>query len=65
MPATLLKKRLWQRCFPVNFEKSEKHFFYKTHPVATSNVNNSRDIFFVTPLQIRIIKQIRNATFTY
>ena len=20
-PATLLKKRLWQRCFPVNFEK--------------------------------------------
>ena len=21
-PATLLKKRLWHRCFPVNFEKS-------------------------------------------
>ena len=21
-PATLLKKRLWPRCFPVNFEKS-------------------------------------------
>ena len=65
MPATLLKKRLWQRCFPVNFEKFEKHFFYKTHSVAASNVNNSRDTFFVTPPQIRIIKQIRNATFTY
>ena len=30
-PATLLKKRLWHRCFPVNFEKSlKKTFSYRT-----------------------------------
>ena len=32
-PATLLKKRLWHRCFPVNFAKFLKHFFYRTLPV--------------------------------
>ena len=26
-PATLLKKRLWHRCFPVNFKKFLKTFF--------------------------------------
>ena len=30
--ATLLKKRLWHRCFPVNFAK-----FLRTSPVAASN----------------------------
>ena len=30
-PATLLKKRLWQRCFPLNFAKLLfKHLFYGT-----------------------------------
>ena len=29
-PATLLKKRLWHRCFPVNFEKFLITPFYKT-----------------------------------
>ena len=29
-PATLLKKRLWHRCFPVNFAKSKEHLFYRT-----------------------------------
>ena len=26
-PATLLKKRLWHRCFPVSFAKFEEHLF--------------------------------------
>ena len=29
-PATLLRKRLWRRCFPVNFVKFLKHLFYRT-----------------------------------
>ena len=28
--ATLLKKRLWHRCFPVNFSKFLEHLFYRT-----------------------------------
>ena len=31
-PATLLKKRLWYRCFPVNFAKFLGHLFYRTPP---------------------------------
>ena len=30
-PATLLKRRLWDKCFPVNFEKFLKAPFYKEH----------------------------------
>ena len=30
-PATLLKKRLWHRCFPVNFVKFLRATFYKEH----------------------------------
>ena len=30
-PATLLKKRLWQRCFPVNFKKSLRTPFCTKH----------------------------------
>ena len=29
-PATLLKKRLWQRCFPVNFAKFLSTFLQNT-----------------------------------
>ena len=32
-PVTLLKKRLWRRCFPVNFVN---FLFYRTPPVAAS-----------------------------
>ena len=31
-PATLLKKRLWRRCFPVNFEKFLRTPFFGTRP---------------------------------
>ena len=30
-PATLLKKRLWHRCFPVNFEKFLRTLFLTEH----------------------------------
>ena len=30
-PATLLKKRLWHRCFPVNFAKFSRTTFFKEH----------------------------------
>ena len=33
-PATLLKKILWHRCFPVNFEKFLKHFLYRAPRMA-------------------------------
>ena len=38
-PATLLKKRFWHRYFPVNFAKISKNpFFYRTPPVAASEI---------------------------
>ena len=44
-PATLLKKRLWHRCFPVNFATSKNTYFYRTLPVAAS-VDLINIIFF-------------------
>ena len=36
-PATLLRKRLWQRCFPVDFPKYLRiSIFYRTLLVAAS-----------------------------
>ena len=35
-PAILLKKKLWHRCFPVNFVKFLRTHFYRTPPVAAS-----------------------------
>ena len=31
-PATLLKKRLWHRCFLANFVKFQEHLFYRKPP---------------------------------
>ena len=36
MPATLLRKRLQHRCFPLNFTKFVRTFSYRTPPVAAS-----------------------------
>ena len=36
-PATLLKKRFWHRCFPVNFAKFLRTPFFRTPPVANEN----------------------------
>ena len=35
-PATLSKKRSRNICFPVNFAKFLRTFFYRTHPAAAS-----------------------------
>ena len=35
---TLLKKRLWHRCFPVNFVKFLRTPFYRTAPVAAFGI---------------------------
>ena len=47
-PATLLKKRLWHRCFPANFGKILRtfFFFYRTPPMAASVHSNS--LFYVS-----------------
>ena len=39
LPATLLKKRLWDRCFPVNFVKFFKNTFYTEHLRTTTSVH--------------------------
>ena len=40
-PATLLKKRPWYRCFPVNFAKFFKNTLFKrTPPVGASEATN-------------------------
>ena len=31
-PVISLKKRLWNKCFPVNFAKFSEHLFYRTPP---------------------------------
>ena len=48
-PATLLKK-LWHRCFPVNFAKFLRPVFYRTPPLVVSDLQSegvlvTRDVF--------------------
>ena len=46
-PATLFEKRLWHRCFPMNFAKvSRTPFFNRTPPVAASenSINTTLEI---------------------
>ena len=55
--ASLLKKRLWHRCFPVNFVKFLRTpFFNRTPPVAPSDCIPS-NIFFIQ-LQIYISRGV-------
>ena len=44
--ATLLKKRLWRRCFPVNFAISKNTFSYRTPPMAASDIGIFENSFF-------------------
>ena len=39
-PATLLKRRLWRMCFPVNFAKFLTTLFLTEHPVAVCECCN-------------------------
>ena len=58
--ATLLKKRLWPRCFPVNFLKFLRTTFFKEHVWMTASVcfiyfeffKQFRSIFFRTLFEI-------------
>ena len=36
MPSTVLEKRLWHRCFPVNFAQFFKNIFYYTTPLVAA-----------------------------
>ena len=38
-PATLLKKRPWHRCFPVNFAKFLKNNFFTEHFWTTASIS--------------------------
>ena len=44
-PATLLKKRLLRRCFPVNFVKFLRTHFLKEHLWATASEISSKNIY--------------------
>ena len=47
--ATLLKKRLWRRCFPVNFTKFLRiPFFYRTPLVAASEITRIKSVSSVS-----------------
>ena len=64
-PATLLKKSLWHRCFPVNFTKFLRTFFYRTSPVAASELYRSLWTVLWTMLTMLTIlwTMLKSATF--
>ena len=54
-PATLLKRRLWRKCFPVSFcENSKNTFFTERSQAATSGVRIILCSFFQTFLYIAL-----------
>ena len=60
-PATLLKRKLWHRCFPVNFMRLLRKLFFRTPLVAACVNVISKDLitffnFFVFPLSKRSTK---------
>ena len=65
-PATLLKKRLWHRCFPVNFEKLLKipclqntsggcFCFQRQHPSYIMNNKNQEKRIFPSSFSIKLL----------
>ena len=49
-PATLLRKRLWHRCFPVNFAKISENSFFHGTPLSAASVflkESNADYFVV------------------
>ena len=61
MPATLLKKRLWHRYFPLNFtEFLRRTFFYRAPPVAlykrTSLIQNVATVPHFPEFDVQSIK---------
>ena len=47
-PSTLLKKRLWHRCFPVDFAKLFKNTFFTKHPRRLPFRKKSQPLFSIT-----------------
>ena len=47
-PATLLKKRLWHRCFPLNFVKFLRAPFYIEHVCTTASFSLHKIHYFLT-----------------
>ena len=69
--ATLLKKRLWHRCFLVNFLKFLRNSFYRTpavgasdstikRPVAIRNSDQSRKLVIVVNTLLDLLIEERN-----
>ena len=56
-PATLLKRRLWHRCFPVNFEEFPRTPFiiYRTPLVAASKIASDKDSFAISCFSFLLI----------
>ena len=57
-PATLLEKRLWHKCFPVNFANFINTFFYRTSPVADSEFSSSKVSNNLSRLFVDIERQV-------
>ena len=49
-PATILKKRLWHRCFPVNFAK-----FSRTHPLRNTSGRLLLTLFIFSFVQSSLV----------
>ena len=65
-PATLLKKKLWYRCFPVNFPKFLRtFFFYSTHLVATFACKTPQCLKRLIAFQEKGKKQMNSTTIFY
>ena len=54
--ATLLKKRLWHRCFPANFCEIFKNTFF-TEPLRMATYKSSEDLFCKRSLNIQSIQK--------
>ena len=54
-PATLLKKRLWHRCFPVNFVKNFINTFFTEHILATASAHAMNLLLFLILERVNLI----------
>ena len=61
-PATLLKQRLWRRCFPMNFAKFLRTPFFAKHFWATAS--KYKEIFYAFDLKNKIFDGIKFQVFT-
>ena len=55
--ATLLKRRLWHRCFPVKFCEISQNTFYYRAPLVTASRESKKSYNNVKP---KIVEQLNN-----